>query len=103
MPTAQCKLEVLQNKKLGDLIFDVTPKFYSSTHFLLRSNDGHCSNRRKKQETVEHYLLHCKNAVTSAVCELCTKLNIPITLCSVLRDFRLVDVIYHNIETDRRL
>jgi len=36
---------------------------------------------------VEHYLLHCKNAVTSAVCELCTKLNIPITLSSVLRDW----------------
>jgi len=54
-------------------------------------------------ETVEHYLLHCKNAVTSAVCELCTKLNIPITLSSVLRDFRLVDVIYHNMETDRKL
>jgi len=54
-------------------------------------------------ETVEHYLLHCKNAVTSAVCDLCTKLNIPITLSSVHRDFRLVDVIYHNMETDRKL
>ena len=48
-------------------------------------------------ETVKHYLLQCKNAVTSAVCELCTKLNIPITLSSVLRDFRLVDVIYHRL------
>ena len=33
-----------------------------------------------------------KLAVTSAVCELCTKLNISITLSSVLRDFRFVDI-----------
>jgi len=34
MPTVQCTLEVLQNKKLVDLIFDVTPITHPHIFFL---------------------------------------------------------------------
>ena len=64
----------------------------SYLHEINAHPTGLC-NTCNEPETVEHYLIYCKNAVTSAVRDLCSKLNVPITLScvaySAIRDFSM--------------
>ena len=64
--------------------------------------DGLCENCHTA-ETVEHFLLHCCNRVTVSLRNACHELNVEPTLATVLSDHRLIEVIFTNLDKNRRI
>jgi len=64
--------------------------------------DGLCESCHTA-ETVEHFLLHCCNRVTESLRNACHELNVEPKLATVLSDHRLIEVIYRNLDKNRRI
>jgi len=64
--------------------------------------DGLCESCHTA-ETVEHFLLHCCNRVTASLRNACHELNVEPELATVLSDHRLIEVIYRNLDKNRRI
>jgi len=64
--------------------------------------DGLCESCHTA-ETVEHFLLHCRNRVTVSLRNVCRELNVELELATVLSDHRLIDVIYRNLDKNHRI
>jgi len=64
--------------------------------------DGLCESCHTA-ETVEHFLLHCCNRVTESLRNACHELNVEPKLATVLSDHTLIEVIYRNLDKNRRI
>jgi len=66
-------------------------------HKIGLHSDG-CCDLCKVPETVEHYLLDCKNEVTAAVKQKCVELSITPTLTAVLNNVSILETIHRTSE-----
>lgn len=66
-------------------------------HEINKHSSGLCTTCNQP-ETVEHFLLDCKNLVSNAVRQACSKRKLVPSLQLVLSDDRLIDLVYSKID-----
>jgi ribonuclease HI len=66
-------------------------------HTINRHPDGLCQIC-KVPETIEHYLLKCRNKLTVDILGKCTELNIQPTLQNILNNQEILNCVYKNLD-----